>query len=75
MEAVYPALIKIGDTFVNMNLVTHVAFAGHEATVYLACQVTDLEGKNGTQSNLTFDADEAHELLWHLHQRASVKPA
>ncbi len=75
MESVYPALIKIGDTFVNLNLVTHVTFAGHEATVYLACQVTDLEGKNGTQNSITFDADEAHELLWHLQQRASVKPA
>ena len=75
MESVYPALIKIGDTFVNLNLVTHVTFAGHEATVHLACQVTDLEGKNGAQSSITFDADEAHDLLWHLHQRASVKPA
>ena len=75
MDSVSPALIKIGDTFLNLNLVTHVTFAGHEATAFLACQVTDIEGKIGTQNNITFDADEAHELLWHLHQRASVKPA
>ena len=75
MESVQPALIKIGDTYLNLNLVTHVTFEGHEATVHLACQVTDLEGKNGTQNRITFDADEAHELLWHLQQRASMKPA
>ena len=74
MESVLPALIRIGDTYLNLGLVTHVTFAGHEATVFLACQVTDLEGKNGSQSSITFDADEAHELLWHLQQRASVKP-
>ena len=75
MESASPTLIKIGETFLNLNLVTHVTFEGHGATVYLACQVTDVDGKNGTQQVLTFDGNEAHELMGHLRQRVNVQPA
>jgi len=75
VDSASPTLIKVGETFVNLSLVTHVSFEGHSATVYLACQVTDIDGKNGTQAVLTFDGDEAHQLMWHLRQRASVEPA
>jgi hypothetical protein len=75
MESAAPALIKIGEMFLNLSLVTHVTFESHGATVYLACQVTDVDGKNGTQQVLTFDGGEAHELMGHLRQRASVVPS
>jgi hypothetical protein len=75
MESASPTLIKIGEMFVNLSLVTHVTFEGHGATVYLACQVTDVDGKNGAQQVLTFDGTEAHELMQHLRQRTSVEPA
>lgn len=75
MESMPSALVRIGDIFLNLNLVTHVMFEGHGASVYLACQVTDLEGHNGVQQVITFEGQEAHELMWHLQQRGSVKPA
>lgn len=75
METSSPALIKIGESYLNLSLVTHVTFEGHSASVFLACQVTDVDGKTGTQQVLTFDGPEAHELMWHLRQRASVEPA
>lgn len=75
MESTTSSLVRIGDIFLNLNLVTHVMFEGHSASVYLACQVTDLDGHNGVQQVITFEGPEAHELMWHLQQRASMKPA
>ncbi|OAI43378.1 hypothetical protein AYO41_02040 [Verrucomicrobia bacterium SCGC AG-212-E04] len=75
MEAITTtSLLKLGDIYLNLNLVTHVVFEGHGASVYLACQVTDGDGHNGVQPVITFEGPEAHELRWHLQQRASVKP-
>jgi hypothetical protein len=59
-------MVKIGDTYLNLDNVTHVQFEtsaqGLMCTVFLDCQITDRNGCNGIQACKTFTAVAAKDL-------------
>jgi hypothetical protein len=69
-------MVKISDTYINFDNVTHADFEtspqGLMCTVFFNCQITDRSGCNGIQASKTFTSTAAHDLRAYLELR--VKP-
>jgi len=65
--------VKIGDTYINMETVTHAEFDasphGMTCAVFFTCQTTDENGCNGVQASRTFTGANAQALKAYLELR------